>query len=101
MQSKDKVLDDIARMAGGAVSIMSGLTKQAREEIRVRVEEFATRLDLVPRDEFERLEAVLQETRRMQERLVKRIESLEKKPAQNPAGKKKAAPKSKRGKSRS
>ena len=78
MQSKDKVLDDIARMAGGAVSVMSGISKQMREEIRARVDEFATRLDLVPREDFERLEAMLAEARKEQTRLIKRIEALEK-----------------------
>jgi BMFP domain-containing protein YqiC len=64
MSSKDKVFDDIARMAGGAVTIMSGVTKQVREEIRARVDEMATRMDLVPREDFDIL--------------VKRIEALEK-----------------------
>lgn len=64
-KSKDKVFDDIARMAGGAVSIMSGLTRQAREEIRARVDDMASHLDLVPREDFDIL--------------VKRVESLENK----------------------
>lgn len=68
----DKVFDDIARMAGGAVSIMSGLTRQAKDEIRARVDEWASRMDLVPREDFERLEIMLAETR-------KRVETLEQK----------------------
>jgi BMFP domain-containing protein YqiC len=77
MKPKEKVLDDIARMAGGAVSIMSGLTRQAREEIRARVDEMATRLDLVPREDFDRLEVMLAEARKEQTALRKRIEALE------------------------
>lgn len=57
IQSKNKIFDDIARVAGGAVSIASGLSKQVKEEIRARVDEMALKLDLVPREDFERLEA--------------------------------------------
>ena len=56
IQTKNRVFDDIARVAGGAVSIASGLTKQVKEEIRSRVDEMATKLDLVPREDFLRLE---------------------------------------------
>lgn len=93
MQPKDKVLDDLARMAGGTVSVLSGLSKQIREDIRARIEEMADQLDLVPRQDFERLEAMLVKARQEQDKLIKRIEALEKgaKPAKPPA--KKPAPK--------
>jgi BMFP domain-containing protein YqiC len=89
MKPKEKVFDDIARMAGGAVSIMSGMTKQVRDEIRVRIDELATRIDLVPREDFERLEAMLVKAREEQTELLKRIEVLEgKKPKAIVKGKK-------------
>lgn len=69
----EKVFDDIARMAGGAVSIFSGLTRQAKDEMRARVDEFAARMDLVPREDFERLEIMLAETRRRVEALEKQL----------------------------
>jgi len=77
MKPKDQVLDDIARIAGGAVGIFSGFANQAREEIRSRVDELATRMDLVPREDFERLEAMLAEARKEQSRLSARIDALE------------------------
>ncbi len=86
MKPKEKVFDDIARMAGGAVSIMSGVSKQVREEIRSRVDELATRMDLVPREDFERLEAMLAKARKEQAELLKRVEALEGKKAK-PASK--------------
>ena len=49
MGSDKKVLDDIARVAGGAVNIISGLQQQVRDDMRARVEDMAARLDLVPR----------------------------------------------------
>jgi BMFP domain-containing protein YqiC len=72
MQTKEKILDDIARVAGGAASVVSGLAHQVREDVRARGEDLAARLDLIPREDFERLEARL-------DALLKRIETLEKK----------------------
>lgn len=56
ISSKDKVLDDIARVAGGTVSVFSGLNQTIREEIKTRIEETADRLDLVPREDLTALE---------------------------------------------
>lgn len=77
MQSKDKILDDVARVAGGAISAFSGLSRQVKDEIRVRIDELAQRLDLVPRDEFERVEMMLFKAREEQNRLNERLAALE------------------------
>ena len=69
--SKDKVLDDLTHVASGAASIFSGLRQSVSEDIKSRADEIAQRLDLVPREDFERLEALVQ----AQE---KRIQELEK-----------------------
>ncbi len=74
----EKILDDIAKVAGGGVSILSGVRNQIRGDIQSRIDDLAQRMDLVPREDFERLEAVLIETRRQCEDLKARIESLEK-----------------------
>ncbi|HTK85131.1 MAG TPA: accessory factor UbiK family protein [Patescibacteria group bacterium] len=55
--SDKKMLDDIARVAGGAVNIISGLRQQVRDDMRLRAEEVAARLDLVPREDFDELRA--------------------------------------------
>lgn len=78
IRNKDRVLDDIARVAGGTVSVFSGLSQNIREEIRARTDEMAARLDLIPREDFERLETVLEETRKTQQEQEKRIKELEK-----------------------
>ncbi|MCB1562067.1 MAG: accessory factor UbiK family protein [Alphaproteobacteria bacterium] len=75
MQGKDKILDDIARVAGGAVGVFSGLNHSIREDIRGRIDETALRLDLVPRAEFERLELMLSEALSRLEKLEARLES--------------------------
>jgi BMFP domain-containing protein YqiC len=62
--TKEKILDDIAQLAGGTLSVFSGLNNSIREEIKSRVDEIVARLDLVPREDLDALE--------------RRIEALEK-----------------------
>jgi BMFP domain-containing protein YqiC len=78
MKNREKVLDDLARLAGGGASIVSGLARNIREDIQSRANDFASNLDLVPREDFERLEAVLLETRRRVDEQEARIIALEK-----------------------
>lgn len=77
IRSKEKVLDDIARLAGGTVGVVSGLARNIREDIKSRANDVAANLDLVPREDFERLENVLTETRRRVDEQEKRIAILE------------------------
>lgn len=65
----NKVLEDVARIAGGTASAFGGLSRQIKEEIRSHIDELALRLDLVPREDFERLEAIVIELRKEQEAL--------------------------------
>jgi len=44
-----KILDDMARVAGGAVNILSGVQQQIRDDVKARVDDMADRLDLVRR----------------------------------------------------
>lgn len=70
LKNKDKVLDDIARVAGGTVSVFSGIGQNIREDIKSYIDDMADRLDLVPREDFERLEMQMND-------LQKRLEALE------------------------
>lgn len=79
MHKKDKILDDVARLAGGTIGVASGISHNIRAEIKARVDEIVDRLDLVPRQDFDRLEAMLQETRSQNEELKTRLDKLEKK----------------------
>ena len=54
--SKDKVLDDIARVAGGAVNVASGLGNNIKDDLKTRMDEMGDRLNFVPREDFEALE---------------------------------------------
>lgn len=75
----EKVLDDVARLAGGAIGVASGISKNIRAEIKSRADDVSDRLDLVPREDLDRVEAMLQNATKEQEELRLRIEKLEKK----------------------
>lgn len=59
MKNKSQIIDDIARLAGGAAGVAGSLQQQVRNDIQARVEEMATRLDLVPREDYDRLETLV------------------------------------------
>ena len=73
-----KVLDDVARLAGGAVGIVSEVRQSIHSDIKERLEQTAANLDLVPRDEFERLELLVKEQQKEILSLQDRLSKLEK-----------------------
>lgn len=92
MKPDPSIFDDLARMAGGAVNIVSGLQQQVREEIRSRVDEMLTRMDLVPREDFERLEAMVAQLRLRQEELEQQLGGKKQPAKKSPAPKAKKPP---------
>jgi BMFP domain-containing protein YqiC len=76
-QAREKILDDMARLAGGTAGFVGGLKRQIKGDLKSRVDEMAQRMDLVPREDFERLESMLVKAREEQEALAKRITALE------------------------
>lgn len=95
MVSRDKLLDDLARLAGGAATLLGEAGKQANENFRSRIDSFAQGIDLVPRADFERLEVMLESALAEIKILKARIDTLEGvKSPQKP----KAKPKAKTGK---
>lgn len=81
-QPDPKIFDDIARMAGGAMNVFSGFREQISADIKARVEEMASRMDLVPREDFDRLELQVKA-------LQKQIEALGSSEKSNPPASKK------------
>lgn len=91
-----KILDDIARVAGGAVNIVSGLKQQVSEDIRSRMDDLADRADLVPREDLERAEAMIQKLRQRLDTIEARLDEIEgKKPVKKAVAKKATKPKAK------
>ncbi len=77
MQTRNRVLDDIAKMAGGAASVMTGVKDEIEALARARLERLLGAMDLVTRDEFEAVRAMAAKARAEQERLAARLDALE------------------------
>jgi BMFP domain-containing protein YqiC len=74
---RGKLADDVAGVAGGAISALVGLRREAEAMARSAVEEMVRRLDLVTREEFEALRELAIRTREENGRLAARIAELE------------------------
>ncbi len=73
-----KMFEDLAGMAGGAVSLISSIRLQIKNEVKARMDDALSQLDAVPREEYETLQTSVKELRTQQEILHKKIETLEK-----------------------
>ena len=67
MSDRPKIFDDLAGMAGGAISALSGLRDEAEAQVRARVDDAIRRLDLVRRDELDAIQALAANARAGQE----------------------------------
>jgi BMFP domain-containing protein YqiC len=78
MATRNKMLDDAARMAGGALGTLASLRREVEAQARQQFERLLSGLDLVTRDEFETVKAMAAKARAEQEALEKRLAALEK-----------------------
>ncbi|MBT3237788.1 MAG: accessory factor UbiK family protein [Rhodospirillaceae bacterium] len=78
MQTSNRLLDDLAKVAGGAASSLAGLKDDAQALVRQQMQRLLDDADLVPRDEFEAVKAVATKARTEQEKLEIRVRALEK-----------------------
>ena len=79
MQSQNRFLDDLARVAAGALGTLSGVKTEVETRLREQLERVLSGMDLVSRDEFEAVKAMAAKARAEQEDLVKRVAELESK----------------------
>lgn len=77
MQTKNRMFDDFAKVANGAVSTLVGIKAEMEALVRQQMERFLLDMDLVPRDEFDAVKAVAAKARAEQEKLEKRVAQLE------------------------
>lgn len=93
-----KFLDDVARMATGALGSFSEVRHQIKGMVKQRVDQILAETDLVTRSEFERVEALASRARTRVEELEARLDALEgkKKPAKETKPAKKPAAKAKK-----
>ncbi|MCL2428427.1 MAG: accessory factor UbiK family protein [Alphaproteobacteria bacterium] len=77
MTERPRFFDDLAGVAGGAFSALTGLREEAEALVRSRLDEAIRKLDLVRRSELEALEQLAANARAGQEAADARIAALE------------------------
>lgn len=77
MTDRPKIFDDLAGVAGGAISVLAGLREEMASMTKARVEEALRRLDLVRREEFEAMAELARRAKTEVEALDQRLAALE------------------------
>jgi len=77
MQSQNRIFDDIARVAAGAMGALTGVRGEVESRIRDQLERLLAGMDLVSREEFEAVKAMAAKAREEQEILQRRLDALE------------------------
>ncbi len=87
MQTQNRLLDDLARVASGAMGVAVGVREEVEARLRDQFERILVRMDLVTREEFEAVRAMAVKAREEQESLAKRLATLEARPDTRKAAK--------------
>lgn len=77
MQSENRVFDDLAKVASGALHALSGLRSEIESLVRQQIEKLLPAMNLVTREEFEVVRAMAAKARDEQESLAARVAALE------------------------
>jgi len=77
MADRPRIFDDIAGVAGGAISALTGLRDEAESVLRARVDDLLQRMDLVRREEFEAVQELAANARAGQEAAESHVATLE------------------------
>ncbi len=77
MQTQNRLLDDLARVASGALGVAAGMRAEIEARLREQFERVLSQLDLVTREEFDAVKAMAVKAREEQEVLAERLADLE------------------------
>ncbi len=77
MQTENRLFDDFAKMAGGALNVLTGFKTELEQVVRQQMESWLSNLNLVTREEFETVRQMAAKARDEQEALLARIARLE------------------------
>jgi len=77
MQSQNRILDDLARAANGALGALGGLKAEIDQQVAAMVERVLRSQDLVTREEFEAVKEMAARAREENELLRARLDRLE------------------------
>jgi BMFP domain-containing protein YqiC len=78
MTNRPRFFDDVAGVAGGALSALTGLRDEAEAMGKARMEDVLRKLDLVKREEFDAISTLAARARAGQEAAEARLAALEK-----------------------
>lgn len=92
MQTRNKILDDLAALMSNAVGVAQGARTEAESAIKSAMDRWLADRDFVTRDEFDAVRAMAQKAREENDTLRTRVEALEtaKTPAKRSAASKKS-----------
>lgn len=79
MKIPNEILGDIVQLAGGAVSLMDSAKQQIKNDIKTRTDTVVNDMDLVSREDLDRVEALIQKVLNNQKDIVGRLDKLENK----------------------
>lgn len=77
MQTENRLLDDLARVATGALGALTGVRGEIETRMRDQFERILSRMNLVRREEFDAVQAMVANARAAQEALAERVAALE------------------------
>ena len=77
MQTQNRLLDDLARVASGALGVAAGMRAEVEARLREQFERVLAQFDLVTREEFDAVKAMAVKAREEQEALAARVAELE------------------------
>ena len=77
MQTTNKMLDDLARVASGALGVAAGMRDEVETAMRQHFARVLGDMDLVTRDEFEAVKAMAAKARSEEEAIKLRVATLE------------------------
>ncbi len=77
MSDRPRFFEDLAGVAGGAISALAGLRDETEAAIRARVDETIRKLELVRREELEAVTELAANARAGQEAAERRLAALE------------------------
>lgn len=79
MQTDNRLLDDLSRIATGALGALQGVKGEVEQAFRQRLERALADMELVSREEFEAVKAMAETAREENIRLAERLAALESK----------------------
>ena len=91
MQTRNSMLDDLARVAAGALGVAAGMRKEAEELLKQRFAAVMGQEDFVTREEFDAVKAMAAKARTENAALEARIARLEAGPPVKTATKRRGA----------